>query len=59
MKLKRKPFYKIAAFTAVLTLNVGLYINLNKKAAEAVNAYSTTELPTTINLNDCDESDIR
>ena len=59
MRLKRKHLYKIAAFTAVLTLNVSLYINLNKKATEAVNAYSTTELPTTINLNDCSESDIR
>ena len=59
MKFRRPHLYIIAAFTAVLTLNVGLYINLNKKAAEAVNAYSTTDLPTTINLNDCSESDIR
>ena len=59
MKIKRKHLYKIAAFTAVLTLNVSLYINLNKKPLEAVNAYSTSELPTTINLNDCSDSEIR
>ena len=59
MKLKRKHLYKIAALTAVLTLNVSLYINLNKKPLEAVNAYSTSELPTTINLNDCSDSEIR
>ena len=59
MKLKRKHLYKIAAFTAILTLNVSLYINLNKKPLEAVNAYSTSDLPTTINLNDCSDSEIR
>ncbi|MBO7573329.1 MAG: endonuclease [Bacilli bacterium] len=59
MKFKKSHLYKIGAFTAVLTLNISLYVNLNKKPVEALNAYSTSDLPTTINLNDCSDSEIR
>ena len=59
MKFKKSHLCKIGAFTAILTLNVSLYINLNKKPVEALNAYSTSDLPTTINLNDCSDSEIR
>ena len=58
MKLKRRHLFEITALVAVLTLNVGLYIGLNKKAVE-VDAYDTSSLPTTINLNDCTEQEIR
>ena len=58
MKFRKRHLFEITALTAVLTLNVGLYINLNKKT-ELVNAYDTSSLPTTINLNDCTEQEIR
>ena len=58
MKLERKHLYQIVALIAVLTLNVSLFTNINKKASQ-VDAYSASSLPTTINLNDCTEQEIR
>ena len=58
MKLRREHLFKMAALTAVLTLNVSLFESVGKKASE-VNAYSASSLPTTINLNDCTEQEIR
>ena len=55
---KKSILFKIAALTTVLTLNGSLYLAFSKKAQE-VNAYSTTSLPTTIDLNDCTDSQIR
>ena len=55
---KKSILFKIAALTAVFTLNASLYVALNKKATE-VNAYSTTSLPTTIDLNDNTPTQIR
>ena len=57
MKTRNKLF-KISAFAAVLTLNVGLYTALNK-TPQKVDAYSVSSLPTTIDLNDCNEQTIR
>ena len=58
MKNKKLLLVSIA-LTAVLAVNVGLYIGLNKKPVEEVNAYDSTSLPTTIDLNDCSEQKIR
>ena len=55
---KKSLLFKIAALTAVLALNVSLCVSLNKKATEA-NAYNATSLPSTIDLNDCTEQQIR
>lgn len=58
IKLRKKHLFEIGSLVAVLTLNVGLYSILHQKATE-VNAYNSASLPTTINLNDCSESEIR
>ena len=58
MRIRKSHLYVIAALTAVLTLNVSLYIGLNQKVTE-LDAYSASSLPTTINLNDCTEQEIR
>ncbi len=58
IKFKRKHLFEVAALTAVLTLNVSLFTFLKQNATE-VSAYDTNELPTTIKLNDCSESEIR
>ena len=58
IKFKRKHLFEVAALTAVLTLNVSLFTFLKQNATE-VSAYYTNELPTTIKLNDCSESEIR
>ena len=58
MRFERKHLYQIVALTAVLTLNVSLFTSINKKAS-VVDAYSASNLPTTINLNDCTEQEIR
>ena len=49
---------KIVSISSIFVLNMGLYVGLNKIATE-VNAYDSSNLPTTIDLNDCDEEDIR
>ena len=54
----KKNLIKIGTLTAALALTVGLLINLSKNASE-LDAYSIAALPTTIDLNDCDEQDIR
>ena len=54
----KKNLTKIGTLTAALALTIGLFINLSKNA-NAVGAYSIAALPTTIDLNDCDEQDIR
>ena len=58
MKFRKRHLFEITALVAVLTLNVGLYINLNKKPVE-VDAYDSSTLPTTIYLDDCTEQQIR
>ena len=55
---KKSILIKSIALTSVFVLNMGLYMSLNRVAIE-LDAYSTTSLPTTIDLNDCDEEDIR
>ena len=55
---KKSILFKIAALTAVLALNASLYVVLNKNAQE-VNAYTKSSLPTTIDLNDNTEQQIR
>ena len=57
MNLK-KNLIKIAAFTSILTLNIGLFAYLSKTPVK-VDAYNAASLPTTIDLNDCAETDIR
>ena len=54
----RKNLIKLSALTAAISLSVGLFINLSRNASE-LDAYSIAALPTTIDLNDCDEQDIR
>ncbi len=58
MKLERKHLFNIAAFASILSLNVGIFANLNKKA-EVLDAYDTESLPSTIYLDDSSEHDIR
>ncbi|MBO4667577.1 MAG: endonuclease [Bacilli bacterium] len=58
MNNKKSFLFKIATLTAVFTLNISLYVSLNK-TTERVDAYSTSSLPTTIDLNDCTEQEIR
>ena len=57
MKSKNKLF-KIGVLLAVFTLNAGLYIGLSKKP-QKLEAYDASSLPTTIDLNDCGEEEIR
>ena len=58
MNNKKSILFKITALTSVLTLNASLYVAL-KKDAQKVEAYSASSLPTTIDLNDCSEQEIR
>ena len=58
MKFNKRLIFAAVSLVAVLTLNVGLYIGLNKIRNE-VNAYTGSSLPTTINLNDSTEQEIR
>ena len=58
MEIIKKNLIKIGTLTAALSLSVGLFINLSKNASE-LGAYSIAALPTTIDLNDCEEQDIR
>ena len=55
---KKSILFKITALASVLTLNASLYVMLNK-SAQKVDAYSSSSLPTTIDLNDCTEQEIR
>ena len=55
---KKSFLFKSVALTSVIVLNVTLCSNLNRNA-KVVNAYSTTSLPTTIDLNDCTDEQIR
>ena len=57
MKSKNKLF-KIGVLLAVFSLNAGLYIGFSKKP-QKVEAYNSSSLPSTIDLNDCDEQTIR
>ena len=57
---KKSILFKIAALTAVFTLNASLYVVLNKKATRVeASSYSVNSVPTTIDLNDTTESNIR
>ena len=58
MNNKKSILFKITALTAVFTLNVSLYATLHKNA-QKVDAYDSSSLPTTIDLNDCTEQEIR
>ena len=55
---KKSILFKIGVLTAVFTLNASLYISLSKKPEKVV-AYDAASLPTTIDLNDCGEQEIR
>ena len=58
MNNKKSILFKITALASVLILNASLYVAL-KKDAQKVDAYSASSLPTTIDLNDCSEQEIR
>ena len=58
MEIIKKNLFKLGTLTAALALTVGLLINLSRNASE-LDAYSIAALPTTIDLNDCEEQDIR
>ena len=58
MEIIKKNLFKLGALTAAISLSVGLFINLSRNASE-LDAYSIAALPTTIDLNDCEEQDIR
>ena len=55
---KKSILFKIGVLTAVFSLNAGLYIGLSKKP-QKLEAYDAASLPTTIDLNDCGEEEIR
>ena len=55
---KKSVLFKSITLATIFALNVGLFINLNKVVTE-LDAYSTSDLPTTIDLNDCSDEDIR
>ena len=55
---KKSILLKIGVLTAVFTLNAGLFVTLNKKP-QKLEAYSSSSLPTTIDLNDCGEQEVR
>ena len=58
MEIIKKNLFKLGTLTAAISLTAGLFINLRKNATE-VGAYPIASLPTTIDLNDCEEQDIR
>ena len=58
MEIIKKNLFKLGTLTAALALTVGLLINLSRNASK-LDAYSIAALPTTIDLNDCEEQDIR
>ena len=55
---KKNILSKIGVLAAVFTLNASLFVSLNKYAHK-VEAYDASSLPTTIDLNDCNEQEIR
>ena len=55
---KKSVILKSIALTSIFVLNVGLLVNLNRVAIE-LDAYSISSLPTTIDLNDCTNEQIR
>ena len=55
---KKNILSKIGVLTAVFALNASLFVSLNKYAHK-VEAYDASSLPTTIDLNDCNEQEIR
>ena len=55
---KKNVLFKSITLTTIFALNIGLFINLNKVVTE-LDAYSTSSLPTTIDLNDCSDEDVR
>ena len=58
MNNRKSILFKITALAAVFTLNISLYTFFSKDA-ESVIAYDAASLPTTIDLNDCGEQEIR
>ena len=55
---KKSILFKSIALISAIVLNATLCSSLNKNA-QVVDAYSTTSLPSEINLNDCSEQTIR
>ena len=55
---KKSVILKSIALTSIFVLNVGLLVNLNRVAVE-LDAYDIADLPTTIDLNDCTDEQIR
>ncbi len=55
---KKSVLFKIGVLSAVFSLNAGLYIGLSKKP-QKLEAYDAASLPTTIDLNNCGEEEIR
>ena len=55
---KKSILFKIGALVAVLSLNASVFISSNNKT-QKVEAYDSSSLPTTIDLNDCGEQEIR
>ena len=57
---KKSILFKSIALTAVFMLNASLYFVLNKKATGVeASSYSVNSVPTTVDLNDASDSDIR
>ena len=55
---KKSILFKIGAITTIFALTASLYVSSSKKE-QKVEAYNASSLPTTIDLNDCGEQEIR
>ena len=53
-----KHILRIALLSTAFVVNVGLFINIRNNPTE-LDAYDSSDLPTTIDLNDCSEEEIR
>ena len=54
----RKHIFRIAALSTVFAVGIGATVYHNAARRE-IDAYTVSQVPTTIDLNDCSENDIR
>lgn len=59
MKNRKEKFAAFATLTLLAVASVPLFFNSDNEPVEVANAYSTSTLPTTIDLNDTSASNIR
>ncbi len=59
MKNRKEKFAAFATLTLLAVASVPLFFNSDNEPVEVANAYSTSSLPTTIDLNDTSASNIR